>query len=70
MEIEQVEVTVGTDGKIKIQTLGFKGSSCLAVVEKVEELLGNQFVSKEMTAEAYEQSDIHIHTLEKLKICC
>ena len=66
MKIEQVEVTIGTDGKMKIQTLGFSGSTCLTAVKEVEELLGNLIVSKEMTAESYDQSDIR--TAEKLKI--
>ena len=66
MEIEQIEVTIGTDGKIRMQTLGFKGSSCLTAVEEVEKLLGNLIVSKEMTAEAYEQAEFR--TAEKLKI--
>ena len=66
MEIEQVEVTIGTDGKIKIQTLGFRVSSCLAATEEIEALLGNKVVSKEMTAEVYDLPDIH--TAEKLKI--
>lgn len=66
MEIEQVEVTIGTDGKIKIQTLGFRGSSCLAATEEIEALLGNKVVSKEMTAEVYDLPDVH--AAEKLKI--
>ncbi len=66
MKIEQIEVTIGTDGKIQLQTLGFKGSECLAAVEEIETLLGNSIISKEMTAEAYDQPDIR--TAEKLKI--
>ncbi len=58
MEIEQIEVTIGTDGKIKIQTLGFKGESCLAATEEVEKLLGNLVVSKDLTAEAYDKPQI------------
>ena len=66
MEIEQIEVTIGPDGKIRLQTLGFKGSACLDAVEEVEALLGNLTVSIEMTAEAYEQAEFR--TAEKLKI--
>ena len=58
MEIEQIEVTIGTDGKINIQTLGFKGEACLAATEDVEKLLGNMIVSKNMTAEAYDKPEI------------
>ncbi len=66
MKIEQVEVTIGTDGKIKIQTLGFTGNACLAATEEAEALLGNMIITKDMTAEAYELPDVR--TAEKVKI--
>ena len=54
MNIEQIEVTIGTDGKIRLQTSGFSGDACLEATEAVEALLGDQVISRERTAETYD----------------
>ena len=66
MNIEQIEVTIGTDGKIRLQTSGFSGDACLEATEAVEALLGNQVVSRERTAETYDPLQVR-HT-EKVNI--
>lgn len=66
MKIEQVEVIIGTDGKIRLQTSGFSGDACLEATEDIEALLGNQVVNRERTAEAFEQ--VQVRNAEKVKI--
>ena len=66
MNIEQIEVTIGTDGKIRLQTSGFTGDSCLEATENIEELLGSRLISRERTSETYEQAPVR--SAEKVKI--
>lgn len=66
MNLEQIEVIIGTDGKIRLETSGFSGDNCLAATEEIEKLLGNQILQRERTAEAYDQ--ISGKTAEKVKI--
>ncbi len=66
MNIEQIEITIETDGKIRLQTSGFTGDACLEVTEATEALLGDQVITRERTAEAYEQAPIR--SAEKVKI--
>ena len=66
MNIEQIEVTIGTDGKVRLQTSGFTGDACLEATEAAEALLGDQVISRERTAETYEQAPIR--SAEKVKI--
>ena len=66
MKIEEIEVTIGTDGKIQLHTSGFSGDACLKATEEVEALLGNQVLKRERTAETYDQTSIP--TAERVKI--
>ena len=68
MRLEQVDITIGTDGKIHIETSGFSGSSCLDATEDLEALLGNLILEREQTAEASERTAGQ--TAEKIKIRC
>ena len=66
MKIEEIEVTIGIDGKIHLRTSGFSGDACLKATEEVEALLGNQVLKRERTAETYDQTSIP--TAERVKI--
>ena len=66
MKLEQIEVIIDTDGKVKLQTSGYSGDECLAATEELEALLGNQVLQRERTAESYEYTAGK--TAEKLKI--
>ncbi len=66
MKLEQIDVTIGTDGKIRLQTAGFSGSLCLEATKELEELLGNKVIEREMTADFYDPAVNR--TAEKLKI--
>ena len=66
MNIEQIEVTIGTDGKIRLQTSGFTGDACLDATAEIEALLGNQVVRRERTAETYDP--LPVRNAEKVNI--
>ena len=65
MKIEEIEVTIGTDGKIQLHTSGFSGDACLDATEEIEALLGNQLVERERTAETYDR--LSVTSAEKIK---
>lgn len=66
MKVEQIEITIGSDGKVRLQTTGFSGEDCLEATREIEELLGNQILKREETSEFYQQSPVK--TSEKVKI--
>lgn len=67
MDIQEIEVIIGADGKVQLSTHGFTGENCLKATEELKELLGNQIVRQEMTAEAntLEKRDIPIRSRVK-----
>lgn len=66
MDIEQIEVIIGFDGKVQLQASGFSGDACLASTEELELLLGNNIVKRERTEPVYEQN--LSKSVEKIKI--
>lgn len=66
MKVEQIEITIGSDGKVRLQTTGFSGEECLEATREIEKLLGNQILKREETSDIYQQSTVK--TSEKVKI--
>lgn len=56
MEKEELEITIGADGKVNIKVAGAKGGKCLDITRPLEEALGEVKV-REMTPEYYQQPD-------------
>lgn len=54
MDVQEVNVTIGKDGKVEIHLQGVKGPACLDITRELEKALGGQIISREMTAEAIE----------------
>ena len=54
VEFEEVEVFIDKDGRIQLHVKGVKGMSCLDTTKSLEEALGGEVESKEMTSDAYE----------------
>ncbi len=50
-EIQEIEVVVSPDGKVKVQVRGVKGPQCLALTEEVEKLLGGRVIERVATDE-------------------
>jgi hypothetical protein len=56
MEIEEIVITIGKDGKVEISVSGVKGMACLDLTRALEEALGGEVLMREMKPEAYETS--------------
>lgn len=56
MELQEIDVFIEKDGRVRIEVRGAKGSSCLDLTRDLEAALGGQVESREMTAEAQESA--------------
>ena len=54
MELQEINVFIEKDGQVRIEVRGVKGKSCLDLTAALEQALGGQIESREMTAESYE----------------
>lgn len=54
MDLQEIEVVIGDDGKVEIQVRGVKGLACLELTKELEEALGGEILSRIMTPEALE----------------
>jgi hypothetical protein len=66
VELHEVRVSIDKDGNVSLQVNGIKGTSCLDVTKALEEALGNE-LEREMTAEAYEETEQHIENRDWLQ---
>ncbi len=55
MDVQEVEVTIGKDGKVQVHVRGVKGEACLDITRALEGALGGQVELREMTPEAGEE---------------
>ena len=54
MDGQQIIVTIATDGNIKAETVGIKGSRCLDFVEVLERLMDATSFESKFTSEYHE----------------
>jgi hypothetical protein len=54
MEVQELEITIDPDGTTRILVRGAKGSECLELTEKLEQMIG-EVEERTFTAEYYEQ---------------
>jgi hypothetical protein len=57
VEFQEIEVTIGPDGATRIEVRGVAGRGCLDLTAALEEALGGEVVSRELTADAYAVAD-------------
>lgn len=55
MELQELDIFIDPHGEVRIEVRGVKGPSCLELTRALENALGGQVQSREMTAEAAEQ---------------
>lgn len=55
MNLEEVEITIQKNGRLRIQTRGFSGEHCLIATRNLEAALGNALISREMTSESLQK---------------
>jgi hypothetical protein len=54
MDLQEIEVIIDKDGKVKLMVRGVKGLACLDLTRELEVVLGGQIEAREMTPEADE----------------
>ena len=54
-EVQEVEVTIAKDGRVKLHVQGVKGKACLSITREIEQLLGDDIVDRQYTYEYDEQ---------------
>ncbi len=65
MDLEEIEVIIEKDGRVRIQVRGAKGNACLDLTQELEEALGGQVESREMTPEALEPNPVQNPTQQQ-----
>jgi len=65
MEIQEIELTIDRDGRVRVQVRGVKGRRCLEVTRPLEEALGGEIESRTLTHEAEEVSRVEDRRLEE-----
>ncbi len=66
MKIEEIEITISADGKLRLHSFGFTGDTCLEATKDLEVLLGNKIISRERTGETWDKPSTK--TAEKINI--
>lgn len=67
MELQEIEVFIEKDGKVCIEVRGVKGEACLEITSGLEQALGGQIESREMTPEVYEKAIEQVQEKEWLR---
>jgi hypothetical protein len=67
MGLEEIEVFIDKDGKVRIEVRGVKGMSCLDLTKDLEEALGGEVEDREMTPEAYETVQEQVQDYQRLQ---
>ena len=62
MELQEIEIYIDIDGKVRIEVRGVKGGACLDLTKALEEALGGEVESRELTPEASEALDVSNET--------
>lgn len=52
MELHEIEVVIAPDGTTTVQVRGLAGAGCLDLTAGLEQALGGEVLSRELTAEA------------------
>jgi hypothetical protein len=67
MELQEIDVFIEKDGQVRIEVRGVKGISCLDITAALEQALGGQIESRNMTSDSYEPAPVTVSELETIK---
>jgi hypothetical protein len=56
MERPEFDITIGKDGKLKVQVKGVHGAKCLELADLVRDIVGQE-ESRELTSEYYDPDE-------------
>jgi hypothetical protein len=54
MELQEIDVFIEKDGRVRIEVRGAKGGACLDLTRDLEAALGGQIEDRQMTPESHE----------------
>lgn len=54
-ELQEIEVTIGNDGRLTVDIHGAKGPKCLVITKEMEALLGGVVIARDLSGEYHEQ---------------
>ena len=58
MELQEIDVFIDADGKVKVEIQGVKGNKCLGITKAMEELLGGEVLDRNFTDEFNEAPQV------------
>lgn len=58
MNIEEVQVIIEKDGRVRIEVHGVQGPACLDITQALEQALGGEIEAREMTPEALDEQPL------------
>jgi hypothetical protein len=61
VELQEIDVYIEKDGSVRLEVRGVKGGGCLDITAPLEQALGGQIESREMTAESYESAEENVY---------
>ena len=67
MEVEEIQVIIEKDGRVRVEVRGVKGNACLDLTQALEQALGGQVEEREMTPEAYEEAPERVQDHQQQK---
>jgi hypothetical protein len=67
MEVQEIQVFIDENGEVQIEVHGVKGMKCLDMTKELEDALGGEVASREMTAEAYETVQEEVQDQQRLR---
>lgn len=56
MDVQEIEVIIEEDGRVRVDVRGVKGPVCVDLTHALEAALGGDAVEREMTPEFYEDA--------------
>ena len=67
MEVQEIDVYIDKDGQVRLEVRGVKGGGCLDITAPLEQALGGQVRSRELTPEAQEAVQNDLSNQQRLK---
>lgn len=67
MELQEIEVIIGKDGRVQIQVRGVNGTKCLDLTRELEAALGGEIESRVMKPEALQDDQSTVDQDNQLK---
>lgn len=54
MELQEIDVFIEKNGQVRVEVRGVKGMACLSLTAAMEQVLGGEIRSRELTPDAHE----------------